>query len=510
MNPMPNCRPRALVSAAASAARFSPALLALTLAVAAAPGFAAPPPKTDAPADYSHALPLRISGQQGVVGLRLPTVVYLKARTPGLDDLRIFDAHGVIQPHALHRPAAETTARRSDLPASLFAVRGKASADTAGAALDLDIRTRPDGSVSAVRARTGNASGNTPGKTSDDTPLHSLLLDFGPAASRDASDPPRIEALRFRPPDARSDYNAEVWLEVSNDLKQWDALGATELNWLKNEQAETLANDRLEFAPRAFRYARLSWRRGEPAKFAAIDAETVIRQGGEPSRETLWIQPVAGKQAGDLVYPASIALPVEQVSLKLSEANIVYPLALGDYVERPSRQVGKATEWRFQPKVQTTFHQITQNGETRRSGALNVAIGQRQDWVLRPLNASATARPELGLSWQAATLVFLAGGTPPYTLHFGRADADPASRRLDQVAPGFSADELKQLELAATGELRSGQAETAAASAAAQASAAASQRTLILWAVLLLGVAVLGGMAWRLVRQINDEPAKPS
>jgi hypothetical protein len=501
MNPMPSLDPPAYATPSSTpSARPSPALLLLTLAVAAAPSFAATPPKTDTPADYSHALPLQISGQQGVVGLRLPAVVYLKARSAGLDDLRIFDARGVAQPYALHRPATEATAQRGKLPASIFAVRGK-PADAVGSTLDLDIRTRPDGSVSSVRARTG--------KTSDDTPLSSLLLDFGGAANRDASDPPRIEALRFSPPENLSDYSAEVWLEVSQDLKQWDALGATELNWLKNEQAETLANDRLEFSPQSFRYARLSWRRGEPAKFAAIDAETVLRQGGEPQRETLWLKPVAGKQPGDLVYPAGIALPVEQVSLRLSEPNIVYPLALGDYLERPSRQVGKATEWRFQPRVQTTFYQITQNGQSRRSGALNVAIGQRQDWVLRPLNAAASAQPELGLAWQPATLVFLAGGTPPYTLHFGRADADPASQRLDQVAPGFTTDELKQLELASTGELRSGQTESASASAAAQASAAARQRSFILWGVLLLGVAVLGGMAWRLVRQMKAEPTKP-
>ena len=40
-------------------------------------------------------------------------------------------------------------------------------------------------------------------------------------------------------------------------------------------------------------------------------------------------------------------------------------------------------------------------------------------------------------------------------------------------------------------------------SVAAQAASSASRRAFILWFVLLLGVAVLGGMAWKLIRQMK-------
>ncbi|HET6719555.1 MAG TPA: DUF3999 family protein [Rhodocyclaceae bacterium] len=476
--------------------------LLFSFAQPAAPALAAAPPKTDTPADYAYALPLQLSGKQGVVGLAVPQVVYLKARTAGLDDLRVFDARGVAQPYALQRPPGEVVAQRGSLPASIFPLRGDARPAAGNAAIDLDIQTRTDGSVRSVRARAGQVP-------SQETTLRSLILDFGAAASADAKNPPLIEALHFSPPADKASYSVEVWLEASKDLKRWEAIGAAELNWLNNEHDQTLTNDRLELNPQTFRYARLSWRRGEPALFSAIRAETVDRQISAPVRETLWVQPLAGKLPGDLVYPAGIALPVEQISLKLSEPNIVYPMALGGYVERPSRQVGKAVEWVFRPKVQTTFYQITQDGQTRRSGPLNIDVGHQQEWVIHPFNGAATARPELGLSWQAATLVFLAGGTPPYTMNFGRSDARPASQPLAQVAPGFTVAELRQLEAVQVGELRSSDAEAAGKSAAAEASAAARQRSAILWGVLLLGVAVLGGMAWRLVRQVNADSGKP-
>lgn len=474
---------------------FAPALIATLLLALSAPGNAAQETPPDTPAQYSHALPLQITGKQGVVGLRLPLALYQHARTAQLDDLRVFDAKGVAQPFALYRPPPASPEQKTRLPARIFPVTAPPQGNTT--TLDLDIRTRADGNVIAVRSRNAGTGATT---------LHSLILDFGPEALGKTEQPTRIEALRFTPPKA-GNYSAEVWLETSSDLKQWHTAGAAELRWLTNDNAETLASDRLEISPQSFRYARLSWRRGEALAFARIEAEARTHQRAEPPRETLWIAAADGKQAGELAYPAGIAIPVEQVALRFSEPNIVYPASIGSYVERPARRRDiKSTEWVFQPQLQATFYQITQNGEPRRSGAVALGNGHAQEWIVRPQTAGATARPELGLSWQAATLVFLNGGTPPYTLSFGRADAKPAAQALSQVAPHFTAKELGQLELAQAGPLQAGPGSAAAASAATQASQAAQQRTYLLWGVLVLGVLVLGGLAWKLVRQMKEAP----
>lgn len=452
--------------------------------------------KPDTPADYSHALPLQVSGKQGVVGLRLPVAVYQHARSANLDDLRVFDAKGVAQPFALYRPPVAAAEQRTKLPASIFPV--KATAQTGDASVDLDIRTRADGSVISVHTKSTTGNGAAA--------LKSLILDFGPGALGKTDQPTQIDALHFTPAKA-GDYTAEIWLETSSDLKHWQTAGAAELRWLSNDQAQTLASDRLEFSPQSFRYARLTWRRGEPAAFARIEAEARTRKAAEPTRDTLWITARDGRQPGELAYPAGIAIPVEQIALRFAEPNIVFPIALGRYVERPARRRdGNLTEQVFQPQLHATFYQITQDGQTRRSGALHVGSGHAQEWILRPQTAGNPARPELGLSWQAATVVFLNGGTPPYTLSFGRADAKPAARPLDQVAPGFTPQELGQLEQAQPGALTTGPGSAAAASAATQAGLAAQQRTYVLWGVLLLGVLVLGGLAWKLVRQMNAAP----
>ena len=90
----------------------TPYLLLMLLSLCTfAPVHAANALKPDTPSEYSYALPLQVSGKQGVVAFQLPQAVYLNAKTANLDDLRVVDANGVAQPHALHRPQVACPSR---------------------------------------------------------------------------------------------------------------------------------------------------------------------------------------------------------------------------------------------------------------------------------------------------------------------------------------------------------------------------------------------------------------
>lgn len=457
--------------------------------------------KSDAPSDYAFSMPLQITGKQGVVGFKVPQALYLNAMTARLDDVRIFDAKGTAQPFSIQRPQAEIRTQRAFQNVSVFPIRSSThlSADNG---IELDIKTGTDGSVISVRT-----SGEPPDQTSE-SPVSGLILDFGAPREAAVTAGDQIAALRFSAPQETNNYNAEIWLEISKDLKAWKTHGAADVGWLTNDNAQTLANDRLDFAPfspQTHRYARLTWRKGNPLVFPAIQAEYVSVLPAEVQRETLWIKPAAGRIGSDLAYPAGLALPVDQISLRLSEPNVVFPMTLGRYVERPSRVTGKKDEWAFQPLLRSTFYQIEQDEETRRSGPLPIALTQLREWIIRPQNAAATAtaKPELGLSWQPDTIVFLAGGTPPYRVHFGREDTLPASQPLAQVAPGFSPGELKQLQMAQLGEMQTMHDGVAGETASELASKAARNRQLALWSLLIIGVLVLAGMTWRLIQQLK-------
>lgn len=462
-------------------------LIAAAWALSAAAGAA----DSDTPKDYTHLLPLSAGAKQGVLQVRLPRDVYLHARTPLLDDVRVFDAKGVPQPFALRAPAIEASIGHKDLPVKVFPLMG---ADGAASQLDLDVSTAPDGRLLSVKVRPERGADNAAAPAR----LKALILDLGKPAAGAATPP--VNALRFTLPADRRDYSAQVWLETSDDMKRWDTVGAAELNWLVNQDAQTLANDRLDFDARTFRYARLTWRSGTPLQFAAVTAEQPVRTELAQPGEQLLLQPAAGEQPGDLVYQAPVAVAPNKVGLQFTEANVVLPATLGVYSAAPSRQAGAVAQRRFDPVVATTFYRIAQDGQTRGSADLDVAPRHARQWVLRTA-APATVKPALRLGWQPATLIFLGGGEAPYTLAVGRERAPAAARPVDQVAPGFSEGELLKLQRASAGPARAQAGVAEGADAAARAAASGAQRRLLLlWGVLLLGVGVLAVMVWRLLR----------
>ena len=474
-------------------------VLLASLAPWSAPSVAAQPPApyADGPDNYAFAASITPTGKSGVVALKLPQAVYLKARTADLADLRIFDAKGVAQPFALQHPEARSETRHTLHPVAIFPIH--ASEESTGK-LDLDIATRADGSVISVRTTTPTGAGNASSK--GQAPLAGLILDCGPHDNA-----ARATALHFERPVGHPDYSAEVWLETSNDLKQWHDAGVAELAWLSNDQGQQLASDRLDLATGSFRYARLTWHRGDPVAFPKVEVERASITAHEPALETLWLTAQTGKKEGDLSYTGALALPVERIEFRLSEPNVVLPVAIGNYVERAAVATAKAQEPRFEASLQTTIFQITQDNHVRRSGGLTLPPTHRAEWVVRPLR-QATVRPEVGLSWQADTLIFLAGGTPPYQLAVGRGEARNDAQTLAQVAPGFRVEELQRLPLARTGELNplNPAAEQVAQTAAQRATESAQQRTLALWGALLLGVAILAAMTWKLVRDMQRKP----
>jgi hypothetical protein len=488
-----------------SMARFSPPRSAALILLCWASLARADAPARDTPADYAHAIPVTVSGRNAVVQLRLPLAVYLNARSADLRDLRVFDAGGKALPFALTEPAARAQASRRQSPVTVFPVTN-APSQAPVQKNEIEIRTSADGAVTAITTRHGTqARGGA-----DDARLRpvALVLDMGTAgaAKTDGVERPAFDALVFTLPDGMRNYHAQVELEVSDDLRGWESLGYASLSWLSNDAHQSLTSNRMEFAARPFRYARLSWREGAPLLFAGIVAESPGVTAAAPAFDSVTLKPAPGKFAGDLLYSAAPAIPVRRIDLLFPGQNVVLPAVLGNYVELPAARGNAATRWEFRARLQATFFQITQDGKQRKSGEVVVDEVHEPHWVLRgETPAPASQQPALKLSWMPATLIFMTSGPGPYSLRFGRARADSAQRAISQVAPGFTWAELHTVETAQVGPSSVVSVQASDESAAQAAAAAARRRQLLLWGVLLLGVGVLALMAWKLIGQMKKD-----
>lgn len=455
------------------------------LAFAGAPAFAQAP-ASDKPGDYTHAIALTVSGKNAVVQVRLPQGVYLNARSAALDDLRVFDANGKPLPYALVQPAAQSQSSKRQYPMKIFPV-GIAPGDKRDVRNDMEVKTSADGSMISVTTRH---------LVTDQSIQHgALVLDAGPLPGAEGK---AIDTLVFTLPEGLTNYEAQVQLDVSDDQRRWETVGYASLSWLANSNRDTLTNNRMEFDPRAFRYARLSWRQGAPIQFAAIVAETQVSSETAPAQDSVTLKPHPGSFVNDLVYNAAAAIPVRRMNLQFAEQNVVMPALLGHYLD----QLGPKPQVLFQPRLHATFFKISQGGRQRSSGEIGLNEVHANAWVVRPLEPNV-AKPDMKLSWTPASMVFMAGGAAPYTLRFGRPDARPGRREVSQVAPGFTAAELQGLEQALPGTMVVN-AVQAGAGAAAPSQSSGRGRLAALWGVLLLGVGVLGFMVWRLSTQMKS------
>ncbi|MFP5393274.1 MAG: DUF3999 family protein, partial [Gammaproteobacteria bacterium] len=108
----------------------------------------------------------------------------------------------------------------------------------------------------------------------------------------------------------------------------------------------------------------------------------------------------------------------------------------------------------------------------------------------------------LQVGFTPATLVFLARGQGPFTLAWGSATAKPAALDAATLIPGYREDAPLDASPATLGPVR-GAAPVATAATQAQP---AKLSPAALWAILLAGVAVLGGMALMLFKQMKAQP----
>jgi hypothetical protein len=110
--------------------------------------------------------------------------------------------------------------------------------------------------------------------------------------------------------------------------------------------------------------------------------------------------------------------------------------------------------------------------------------------------------PALRFAVRATQLVFLARGEPPFTLALGNGSVKAANLPLSTLIPDYSAERLKTLGQATV----TGAVVVKPSVVAPLPEVGGDWKKLGLWAVLLLGVAALGAMAYSLLRAPAGKP----
>ncbi|POA26165.1 MULTISPECIES: DUF3999 domain-containing protein [unclassified Pseudomonas] len=428
----------------------------------------------EAPADFTTQVPLSLSGEGPWYRLELPLAVQLNARQTDLSDVRVFNAAGEVQAYSLAREQAQSRESLVVNNVKWFPIYDSASASEAVPS----VRVQSNASGTLVEVQPSN-----PLKAGEEVlrgwlldasaikaPLQQLILDW----SRE-----RDGFQRFS-------------IEASDDLQHWQPWGEGQVARLSFADERVEQHD-VDLPGQSARYLRLLWKTPQAAP-ALTSAQLQSTSSSYLPQPLVWSEPLAGSstRAGEYTWQLPMGLSVERLQVELSQANSLAPVTLSGRRE-------SSLPW--QPLSSGLLYRLTQNGQDVVQNQLQLpghVVQQLKLTVDERGGGLGAQAPTVRYAVRSTQVVFLARGVGPYTLALGSATVKAASLPLSTLIPDYSPKRLATLGQA---KVDGAAVVTSPAAAVVPIVPGMNWKKIGLWAVLLLGVAGLAGMAFSLLRK---------
>jgi len=422
------------------------------------------------PADFARGRVVEGDGESSAQRITLPADVYEWVTRPDLGDLRVFNDAQEEVPYAIRRPQSRNEfGPWQQVP--VFALPETESADGANTRINVEVDD-----LGAIIAVNGSRVG--------DSSLATFLVDASSLEQASAE-------MQIEWDHSAGDFVSRLRIEASDDLDDWKTLvDATTIASLSDGAHDVLL-DRIELPRRKSRYLRLTQLTGsERIELSGIRLR--YRESLLPER--VWKE-VSGTPAdGGFEFESGGLFPVDRVSVTTGqESNYFLAVTL---FSRAS------PEQRWSPRGQRLFYRSTVNGVDVTSDPVSIRTPDQYWRVV--VDGDPGLEPVLRIGWLPDELVFLHQGSGPFLMAYGAAGLEGRQWPLQQLLQKLSTDgrkvDIADLGIAATAdpELLGGPERLLAAAEPID------WQTIVLWAVLLIGVVVVGGFAYRLLKS----PAK--
>jgi len=431
------------------------------------------------PNDFAYGMKLQGDGADALYTFDLPGEVYQHTVRSDLGDMRIFNSNGEVVPYLLqHETVKEEIRHTVMLPFyPLFA-------DEVGVKGETTLRIVP-GSQGAVIDLRAQSARDVTNKT-----ISYYIIDASALKQ-----PIRRLTLHWQA--TNETFISTVVVEQSSDLDHWRPLGSASLAELLYGN-EHLQRNEISLAAEQQHYLRISWPMGHHGvTLTEIEAE-VAQPGVEAALN--WNDATSRTRdgiPGRYDFEVNGHYPVERLQVVLPQDNTMVRVKLSSSADLQS------DHWTV--RYQGVLYSLLHEGKRLESGELAIAATSDRYWRLEVAQEGGgigAGAPQLKLGWHPHRAVFVARGSSPFTLAFGSAHA--GSEPQDQGLMGWLAAQ------------RSGGEEITMKTAVPQAmQLLGGEQQLVplppplpwkkwlLWAVLVIGVLAMLGMARGLYRQMN-------
>ncbi len=412
---------------------------------------------TAGPKDFDIQLNIEVPDEASLLRLKLPEDVYRVARRADLGDVRIFNAAGEAVPMARLPRGTEVLEQRVELPLVTLPkvaipMGGKTvvTQGMSGSSLRVEIDTH-QGEPTAVPDYLIEVKGF-------DAPIDELILSWPESIS----------------------FEAAVKILASDDLSGWRSVVRRAPLLAIGQGESRIMHNSVKLPAVKARYLRVSWVGTVPA--VSLKHATLVHSKTSQASEYQWLTLDGTIKKNAIEYVSPGLFPVDKIRLvPVDDADV---LSARIY----SRKAVSA-RWRW--LTRTLGYRLRHNGEIYEGSPDPVSMTHDPLWrVVLEKGARSSLPPRLQLGWVPNEIVFVARGDGPFTLAAGSASALPVWLAPEQVVPGFGTDASKSTEPA---YITAGQFQVRPVTRNAVPWQIGSNW--ILWAVLVIGVGVLGVMA---------------
>ena len=435
----------------------------------------------DAPqlSDYAWGFPILVDKDASFYSVQLPLQVNQSVSDPELRDAGVYNASGAPVPRVFQQVSddVEQAEHLAPLPAIPLYENLESSAD------DVRLLFEREGDKTRVEF-------NSDGMQQPDVDelLVAYIVDTRQLKYS-------IDALEFTWNPVDSGFIGRVIVDGSNNLQDWSEVGSGAIADLRQNDAGVVQR-RVTVRKSSHDYLRVRWE-GMPEQWSLSQIQAFYMTGVTTIvRNTLTLE-ASGKdpQDGGRIFDLGGTPKTDRLRIVLTQPNTVVTATIYHWSE--GRQV-----W-VQAASGSHYH-IGRGDNVITSAAVGVNRTRASRFKVVVTRGQPDAPMQLEVGWRPDSLIFLAQGEPPFVLAAGRtADAEmhfPQERLYgDRSIISLSSARGR----AAQATLGPRYALGGSKSFAVQNSV--DWRQLSLWAGLLLGVAFVGFMAIRVVRDLKSD-----
>ncbi|HSV35719.1 MAG TPA: DUF3999 family protein [Ramlibacter sp.] len=439
-----------------------------------------------APSEFAWRAPLTLPAGTAMARVDLSAQALLQLQASDASDVRIFNAAGESVAFARIALAAEPPARTKRHEAMPLHSAAPESGRPKGS-----VQVRIDGPGGERLVWVQTDGGRPAGATQLKSALFAMKDEKRPLAAIDVhATLPANTPVAIR---ASSSADLAQWtpLAVRGRLYRFEGEGAPVNMTLEFEQPTRLEG----------RYLRLDWT-GQDGVMVSGMTGVVSPAAQAPKHVRAELAAPQAASEGAVTIATGFLTPMAGLHLSTSRDNALLPVRILGRSEasQPWRLLAQTVVYRLAaPDLPATNPSVALNGASARW--LRIESTHGADLGAAGLQASAEFAP--------VQIVFLATGPGPFQLAAGRAATPAAALPIGMITSALGGRKLEDLPLATLGP--------SVLRAPAEASwlgqlwpGLAPGKTAILWGVLLVGVMLLGAVAWSLMRQLKTSPPPPS